>query len=259
MRAIDLPPQARAEIDIALTSGAGQRDVFSKWGLAGREIGEYKRNFYARSIWPTAEEAALVLVTAAIACGENAYDLAEGKEGLRSRVYAFRALRHLFPATDPVGLARCVAAKQDRVYASNYDGAFRGRLKWWDEKVLCGIIVDCGVTACVVERARVAPVAATGRALVPSPSPAAKAIANFQRTRLNHTIARLPERRPALEVYRPEREPQRGDATLGAQLMGDPPFERSALFERLHRPMIAKGPEQEPLIVVPDAMLKSEE
>lgn len=286
MRPADLPPEARAEIDAAIMSGVGQRDAFHKWGIGGVCIRNYKEQFYSHQVWPTPVEIAKIVTTAAAACGENPYDMIEQKQGMSSRIYAFVVLRRLFPCTDPEGLARCVGASRPTIFANNYSNKFRDRSTTWDERKFCAIIVDCGVeqmayAAPPVEARRpsrpsvpteakqpsraLVPIPQPGEAaqgaatggLAPKPSSAAKAIANYQRTRLNQALARAPAPKtdhwavPTPVNYAPER----GDASPTAVLLGDPPLVRSALYERLQRPVEVVEPELKAVIVVPDEEL----
>lgn len=82
--------------------------------------------------FPTADQVALAIVTAARLQGDDPLVIAAGEHGPRGRHVAFAGLLEAFPEARKAGLARCVGYRSPGSASSNLRSAYRPA-GWWNE------------------------------------------------------------------------------------------------------------------------------
>lgn len=213
--------------------------------------------------FPTADEVAHAIVTAAALCSEDPIQCAEGVMGLRCRYYVIAALVEQFPDVANWRLA-IYSGCTNKTQAENMQRAVRKApkaLKWWDRRKI-NQVIDA------VRRARRAPAPLVVEPAPPAP-PAGPATRQHHplsgaeakpagRLQLPHriftpaqprdndevTIKRAGPQTRVPYIPRPVRAPLTPNARvadlnhvvdIAASLMGDPPPGRSALARRQQR------------------------
>lgn len=89
-------------------------------------------------MFPTADQIAIAVVTAAKVLGEDPEAVVHGAPGLRARHVAMDALAAAFPEARRTGLARCLGYKAPRAAQEAVVGARNSR--WWNEMVADEIV-----------------------------------------------------------------------------------------------------------------------
>ena len=196
--------------------------------------------------YPSADQVARAVVTAARLCDEDPIACVGGAHGLRSRYYVMRALHAVFPDVLQKKIASYVGVAPSQVA----EAVRRARkselnLKWWNRRHLQQVIDAVkrepkpAPPPRVVAAKKSAPFAKP--VVTPPPAPArpraAAAPHPIDRDRDQHIVRRGAPLRPAPILHRAPRvvglavkPPRRVVVTdLASDLMGDPPPGRSAL------------------------------
>ncbi len=217
-------------------------------------------------LWPSAEAVARAIVAAARLEDEDPILTLEGNYGMRGRVYAMLALAHAFPTAPRVRLAICVGARAASAYKflSNVRNIVRGRnrQKWFDAARLNAVCAELGwpkMSFTDAEKATFAvpvdaPAVGGAEPVLPAPTVPEESVdersASVERMKA-WKAATPPSRAPAPKAQLPalipskaardlaafvrsrNAPPARSAEVLDGEAMGEPPFERSALLERL--------------------------
>lgn len=91
----------------------------------------------ARDTFPTADQVATAIVTAARLTGESPVACIAGEGGMHCRCFALEALKSVFPEARVAGLARCVGFNPATYGGSMASAKIRS---WWSDEFVDEVV-----------------------------------------------------------------------------------------------------------------------